>query len=58
MMKVKLKNAGTNPMQRPYTWLVGPDSEESFPLEIGTKFHVDGQPDDVWWIVESIEVGT
>ena len=57
-MKIKLKNAGTNPIQRPYTWLIGPDSEEGFPFEIGTKFHVDGQPDDVWWIVESIEVGT
>jgi hypothetical protein len=57
-MKVKLKNAGTNPMQRPYTWLVGPDSEEGFPLDIGTEFHIDGQPDDVLWIVESIEVRT
>ena len=57
-MKIKLKNAGTNPIQRPYTWLAGPDSEEGFPFDIGTKFHVDGQPDDVWWIVESIEVGT
>jgi len=57
-MKIKLKNAGTNPMQRPYTWLVGPDSEGSFPLEIGDKYHIKGQPDDVWWIVESIEIGT
>ena len=57
MMKIKLKNAGTNSMQRPYTWLVGPDSEECFPLEIGDKFHVEGQPDDVWWIVESMEIG-
>ena len=56
-MRVNLKNAGTNPIQRPYTWLIGPDIEEGFPLEIGTKFHVDGQPDDVWWTVESIEVG-
>lgn len=56
-MRVKLKNAGTNPIQRPYTWLIGPDSEEGFPLEIGEKFHVDGHPNDVWWTVESIEVG-
>jgi hypothetical protein len=56
-MKVKLKNAGTNPIQRPYTWLVGPDSEEGFPLEIGETFHIEGQPDDVLWMVESIDDG-
>ena len=56
-MRVKLKNAGTNPIQRPYTWIIGPDSDEKFPVEIGEKFHIDGQPDDVLWIVESIEVG-
>ena len=56
-MRVKLKNAGTNPIQRPYTWIIGPDSDEEFPLEIGEKFHIEGQPDDVLWIVESIEVG-
>ncbi len=57
-MKIKLKNAGTNPWQRAYTCLVVPDSEEDFPLEIGDKYHIKGQPDDVWWIVESIEIGT
>ncbi len=55
-MKVKLKKAGTNPIQREYSWLVS-DKDDQIMLEVGDKFHIDGQPKDVWWIVESIEVG-
>lgn len=55
-MKIKLKKAGTNPIQREYSWLVS-DTEDRVMLEIGDKFHIDGQPRDVWWIVESIEHG-
>lgn len=54
-MRVKLKKAGTNPIQREYSWLVG-GKDDRFMLEVGDKFHIDGQPKDVWWIVESIEV--
>lgn len=54
-MKVKLKKAGTNPIQREYSWLVT-DEQDQVMLEVGDKFHIDGQPKDVWWIVESIEV--
>ena len=55
LCKIKLKKAGTNPLQRPYTWMFGPKNDEYFPLEIGDKFHITGQPDDVWWMVESME---
>lgn len=54
-MKIKLKKAGTNAKQLPHTWIIGPDDGGKAPLEIGEKIHVGGQPDDVWWIVESIK---
>lgn len=52
-MKVELEKAGTNPLQRPTTWLIGDDYDE-FPLAIGDTFHIEGQPDDVLWTVVSI----
>ncbi len=55
--KIKLKKAGTNPLQRSHTWMFGPENDEYFPLEIGDRFHITGQPDDVLWIVESMEYG-
>ena len=55
-MIVKLKKAGTNPIQRETSWIVG-EKGDQFMLEVGEKFHIEGQPDDVWWIVESIEEG-
>lgn len=54
-MIVKLKKAGTNPIQRETSWIVG-EKGDQFMLEVGEKFHIEGQPQDVWWIVESIEV--
>lgn len=54
-MIVKLKKAGTNPIQRETSWIVG-NKGDQFMLEVGEKFHIEGQPQDVWWIVESIEV--
>lgn len=56
-MLIKLKKAGDNPKQLPYTWIVGPDTDEDISLEIGDNIHIEGHPDDVRWIVESIEVG-
>lgn len=55
-MIVKLKKAGTNPIQRETSWIVG-EKGDQFMLEVGEKFHIEGQPDDVLWIVESIEEG-
>lgn len=55
-MRIKLKKAGTNPIQRKYSWLIS-DKDDQVMLEVGDKFHIDGQPKDVWWIVESIEMG-
>jgi hypothetical protein len=56
-MKIKLKKSGTNAKQLPHTWIIGPDDGGKVPLEIGEKIHIGGQPDDVWWIVESVERG-
>lgn len=51
---VSLVKAGTNPDQKPRATISGPDDPRKQGLEIGSVFHVEGQPKDVKWKVENI----